>query len=89
MNIFTFKAVWINSLWGKFLEDATAVLVKFVSEICSLLVVFKFYPPVLELTKLRFLSRKLWKVDSYRIMSWLQPLSKTTERVVHNEATIL
>lgn len=77
----------INRLWGKFLKDATAVLMKSVSEICNLLIVFKSFPYALELSKLRFLSRKRWKVDrsSYRTVSWLLLLSKTTEGVDHDE----
>ena len=80
-NINTFKAVGINRLWGRFLKDAIAVLVKSLSKICNLLIVFKSFPHALELSKLRF------DRSSYRTVSWLLLLSKTTEGVDHDETT--
>ena len=81
------KADGIDNLSGKFLKDGADILVRPISQLCSLSIKLDSFPRICKIAKVKPLFKKGSKTDpqNYRPISLLPILSKIIERIIHDQ----
>ena len=81
------KGAAVDKLSGKFLKDGADIQAKPVSALCNLSVSQGVFPSASKVSKLKPIFKKGKKTDppNYRLASLLPVISKTTEKVVHDQ----
>ena len=81
------KAAGLDKLSGKFLKDGTDILAKPVSTLCNLSISRRVSPSACKIAKLKPIFKKGKKTNpsNYRPISLLPVISKTIEKVVHDQ----
>ena len=87
-NIEISKAAGIDKLPGRFLKDVAEILPKPISDIYNLSISHGVFPNGCKVAKLKpiFMKDKLVDPSNYRSISLLPLISKTIEKVVHDQA---
>ena len=81
------KTAGIDNLSGKFLKDSAHVLARPISQLCNLSIKLNSFPRSYKIAKVKPLFKTGSKTDpqNYRPISLLPLLSKTIERIVHDQ----
>ena len=82
------KAAGIDNLSGHFLKDGAKVLSKPIRDLCNLSITSEKFRDICKVAKLKPLYKKgsLTELCNYRPISLLPPISKVTEKVIHDQA---
>ena len=90
-NIDNSKAARVDKLSGRFLKDGTNILAKPNSGLCNLSISLGIFPNACKVPKLKpiFKKRKKTDLSIYRTISLLPSISKTIERVIHDQTNAI